>query len=79
MSQHVEEIDNRLKRSKFALRTTHQDMNLVLGLHALLQLQYTHEGHLDAAVNELLEEKLHGIELQLADILGRLHVEDLPF
>jgi len=79
MDEHVEEMDNRLKRTKFSLRRLHNDINLILGLHSLLHLQYLHEGHIDGHVYQELDTRLFNFEVQLSEALGRLHVDDLPF
>lgn len=75
----VIEEDQHLKRTVHSLSVLHQSMNLIIGLHSLLNLQYTHEGHMDTAVFDMLDLKLHELESELSDVLGRLVVEDLPF
>ena len=54
-------------------------MLLCLGLSALLDLQYIHEGHRDEHVTELLSDKLHTIELELSNYLTLYDLKDVPF
>lgn len=75
----IEENDHGIQRAVHSIRALVQQMNLLLGLQAMLWLQYEHEGHMDVAVHDLYETKLHNIESELTDILGRLVIEDLPF
>lgn len=75
----MEENDDGLGRATHSIRVLHKDMLLLLGLMSLLWLQYTHEGHMDRSVYDLFETKMHNIEGELEDILGRLVVARPPF
>jgi len=79
MSRQIDTISDRLKRTRYSVKVVHEQMNLIIGLHAVLHLQYVHEGHMDEHVFDQLDLKIHQMEQDLSNILGSLYIEDLPF
>lgn len=67
--------NSRVERTK----TLHEVMIIVVGLLTLLKLQYDHEGHMDDAVYELLEDFVHDVEFHCSNQTQTETIEDLPF
>jgi hypothetical protein len=75
----TDQMKDHLRKVKYQIKVVHKEMNVVIGLHSLLHLQYIHEGHIDESVFDVLDMKIHGIESDLDSMVGSLNVEDLPF
>lgn len=61
------------------LAALHQKVLVLVGLAALLDLQYTHEGHRDEHVVSLHLDTMLSIELELSNVLHIDSLSDMPF
>jgi len=52
---------------------------LSVGLHSLLMLQYSNEGHQETSVLLLLDETLHKVEELCSEGVVFFKTEDIPF